>query len=102
MTLRLRPLPLLGAMALLFACCAPVWAAEAGSEVAPTLVDSWEMTWPAGVLMLVLLFGAFFAMTKYEVPLPLAMTLVSLAFLVIQWENAPAILRAGFEHYSAI
>ena len=60
------------------------------------------MTWIAGVVMLVLLFSAFFAMTKYDVPLPLAMSLVSLAFLVIQWENAPAILREGFEHYSAI
>jgi Na+/H+ antiporter NhaD/arsenite permease-like protein len=60
------------------------------------------MTWPAGVLMLVLLFTAFFAMTKYEVPLPLAMTLVSLAFLVIQWGNASRVLREGFMHYADI
>ncbi len=66
------------------------------------LSDSWQMTWPAGALMLVLLFSAFFAMTKYEVPLPLAMSLVSLAFLIIQWESAPLILRNGFEHYADI
>ncbi|HEY7784335.1 MAG TPA: SLC13 family permease [Pyrinomonadaceae bacterium] len=60
------------------------------------------MTWPAGVLMLVLLFAAFFAMTKYEVPLPLAMTLVSLTFLLMQWEVAPQILRNGFSHYADI
>jgi Na+/H+ antiporter NhaD/arsenite permease-like protein len=52
--------------------------------------------------MLVLLFAAFFAMTKYEVPLPLAMTLVSLTFLLMQWEVAPQILRNGFAHYADI
>ena len=41
-------------------------------------------------LMLLLLFTAFFAMTRYEVPLPLAMSLVSCSFLVIQWDE-----RAG-------
>jgi Na+/H+ antiporter NhaD/arsenite permease-like protein len=60
------------------------------------------MTWPAGVIMLVLLFTAFFAMTRYEVPLPLAMSLVSLSFLVIQWKSAPVVLRTGFEHYADI
>ena len=67
-----------------------------------TLSDSWQMTWPAGVIMLLLLFTAFFAMTKYDVPLPLAMSLVSLSFLVIQWESAPVVLRTGFEHYADI
>lgn len=94
---------LLGVMAILFALCAPALAAGPSAQpVPPEIVDSWEMTWPAGVLMLVLLFGAFFAMTRYEVPLPLAMSLVSLAFLVIQWESAPHILRLGFEHYAPI
>lgn len=104
MTSRLRLLPSFGVVALLFALCAPAWAAGAGTEpgAAAPLYDSWEMTWPAGVLMLVLLFSAFFAMTKYEVPLPLAMTLVSLAFLVIQWASATAILREGFKHYADI
>ena len=52
--------------------------------------------------MLVLLFAAFFAMTRYEVPLPLAMSLVSLSFLVIQWTSAPEILQNGFNHYANI
>ena len=76
-----------------------VVAPEAGTS---TLSNSWQMSWPAGMLMLVLLFGAFFAMTRYEVPLPLAMSLVSLSFLVIQWESAPTILRTGFQHYADI
>jgi Na+/H+ antiporter NhaD/arsenite permease-like protein len=97
----LRLLPPFGVFAVLIASCAPVFAQahEAGAAPAP---NSWQMTWPAGVLMLVLLFGAFFAMTKYEVPLSLAMSLVSLSFLVIQWEGAPAILSEGFQHYSTI
>src|SRR5215210_4369953 len=103
MKLPLRLLPFFGVLVILLACCTPVWAAGAMPEGdSALLTDSWQMTWPAGVLMLVLLFSAFFAMTKYEVPLPLAMTLVSLAFLIIQWEGAPLILREGFEHYSAI
>jgi Na+/H+ antiporter NhaD/arsenite permease-like protein len=60
------------------------------------------MTWSAGVLMLVLLFTAFFAMTRFNVPLPLAMSLVSLSFLIIQWKGASAILRDGFKHYADI
>lgn len=103
MTKQLRLLSLFGVMALLLLSCAPVFAQETMQQpVPPPIIDSWEMTWQAGVLMLLLLFGAFFAMTKYEVPLPLAMTLVSLAFLVIQWKNAPHILRLGFEHYAPI
>jgi Na+/H+ antiporter NhaD/arsenite permease-like protein len=103
MRLPLRFAASLGLMALLAIFCAPAYAAEVTPQaVPPPIIDSWEMTWPAGVLMLVLLFTAFFAMTKYDVPLPLAMSLVSLAFLVIQWENAPHILRIGFEHYAPI
>ena len=96
---------LLGAGALVFFCAfvAPLGAAVVAPEAnTATLSDSWQMTWPAGVIMLVLLFTAFFAMTKYEVPLPLAMSLVSLSFLVIQWKSAPTILRTGFEHYADI
>ena len=52
--------------------------------------------------MLVLLFTAFYAMTRYDVPLPLAMSLVACAFLIIQWDGAPAVLRSGFEHYADI
>ena len=62
----------------------------------------WLMTWQAGATMLVILFVAFYAMTRYNVPLPLAMSLVSCTFLVLQWDGAPAILRQGFEHYAAI
>ena len=103
MKLQLRLLPFCGVMALFFTLGTPVWAASPAPEAATALTtNSWQMTWPAGVLMLVLLFSAFFAMTKYEVPLPLAMTLVSLAFLVIQWGNAPTILQQGFEHYAPI
>jgi Na+/H+ antiporter NhaD/arsenite permease-like protein len=104
MTSHLRRFPMLGVMAALLACCAPVWAAvaeqEAGAATAP--VSTFQMSWQAGALMLALLFTAFFAMTKYEVPLPLAMTLVSLAFLIIQWDSAPRILREGFSHYADI
>ena len=58
--------------------------------------SSRQATWSAGALMLLLLFAAFYAMTRYDVPLPLAMSLVSLSFLVIQWDSAEPILRAGF------
>lgn len=103
MTSHLRRPPMLGVMAAVLACCAPVWAAVTEQGAAPaTPVSTWQMSWPAGALMLVLLFTAFFAMTKYEVPLPLAMTLVSLAFLIIQWDSAPRILREGFSHYADI
>lgn len=95
---------LLTVLAACLVFCLPVLASGPSSQQAipPEIVDSWEMTWPAGVLMLVLLFGAFFSMTRYEVPLPLAMTLVSLSFLLIQWKNAPHMLRTGFEHYAPI
>jgi len=64
--------------------------------------NSWQASWSAGALMLLLLFSAFYAMTRYEVPLPLAMSLVSCSFLIIQWTSAEAILRNGFEHYANI
>ncbi len=102
MKLPLRLVSSLVVMALLFIVCAGTRVRAASPDTTTVLIDSWEMTWAAGGLMLMLLFSAFFAMTKYEAPLPLAMSLVSLAFLVIQWKNAPAILRVGFEHYANI
>jgi Na+/H+ antiporter NhaD/arsenite permease-like protein len=90
-------------VAVFFALCLPVCAAVVAPEAGTaTLSNSWQMTPAAGILMLVLLFTAFFAMTRYEVPLPLAMSLVSLSFLVIQWESAPVVLRTGFQHYADI
>jgi Na+/H+ antiporter NhaD/arsenite permease-like protein len=77
----------------------------AGASTAHELVldpNSWQASWSAGALMLALLFAAFFAMTRYEVPLPLAMSLVSCSFLIIQWKSAEAILQNGFNHYANI
>jgi Na+/H+ antiporter NhaD/arsenite permease-like protein len=103
MKLALRLTPLIGVMVLISTLCVPVFASDgAAAGAVPVDPNSFQMTWYAGVLMLVLLFAAFFAMTRYEVPLPLAMTLVSLAFLVIQWKSAPLILRTGFSHYADI
>jgi Na+/H+ antiporter NhaD/arsenite permease-like protein len=99
----LRLPPLCGVLVFLSISCVNVFAqAHGATTTAPSLETGWQMTWPAGVIMLVLLFTAFFAMTKYEVPLPLAMSLVSLTFLVIQWQSAEMILRTGFEHYANI
>jgi Na+/H+ antiporter NhaD/arsenite permease-like protein len=55
-----------------------------------------------GITMLVLLFTAFYAMTRYDVPLPLAMSLVACAFLGFQGANADNILQSGFMHYADI
>jgi len=77
-------------------------AANSTAHELPLDPNSWQAQWSAGALMLLLLFAAFFAMTKYEVPLPLAMSLVSCSFLVIQWTSAPAILQNGFNHYANI
>lgn len=73
-----------------------------GATEAPAAVQPWLGHWSTGLVMLALLFTAFFAMTRYDVPLPLAMSLVACAFLIIQWEHAPAILREGFKHYADI
>lgn len=59
-------------------------------------------TAPFGIVMLVLLFAAFFAMTRYDVPLPLAMSLVACAFLGMQGAFAPVILQSGFMHFADI
>jgi Na+/H+ antiporter NhaD/arsenite permease-like protein len=62
-----------------------------------------EHTAPAGILMLLLLFGAFYAMTRHNVPLPLAMTLVACTFLALQWgKRSEMVLREGFNHYAPI
>lgn len=97
-----RPSFLLTALVLFFTLgCGTALAA--GVPVAATVVpDGWQFHWSAGALMLVLLFTAFYAMTRHEVPLPLAMALVSCSFLIIQWTHAPDILRNGFEHYADI
>lgn len=71
----------------------------AEKELKPPAV---AFTAPYGITMLVLLFIAFFAMTRYDVPLPLAMSLVACAFLVMQGTFAPVILRNGFMHFSDI
>lgn len=72
------------------------------SEATAPSSGAWQMTWGAGALMLALLFSAFYAMTRHDVPLPLAMSLVACAFLIIQWSGASAVLRSGFEHYADI
>jgi Na+/H+ antiporter NhaD/arsenite permease-like protein len=91
------------ASVLFFTALLPLSAAVVAPEAnSSTLSNSWQMTPVAGVLMLVLLFTAFFAMTRYEVPLPPAMSLVSLSFLLIQWESAPVVLRTAIEHYADI
>jgi Na+/H+ antiporter NhaD/arsenite permease-like protein len=77
-------------------------AASSTAHDIPLDPNSWQAQWSAGALMLLLLFAAFFAMTRYEVPLPLAMSLVSCSFLVIQWTSAPDILQNGFNHYANI
>ncbi len=98
-----RALFLIFAALVSLSICPAAWSAVASPEAqTPALVDGWETTWAAGALMLLLLFSAFFAMTRYDVPLPLAMSLVSLSFLVIQWKNAEAILKNGFDHYANI
>jgi Na+/H+ antiporter NhaD/arsenite permease-like protein len=63
---------------------------------------SMEYSMPVGIFMLVLLFTAFFAMTRYNVPLPLAMALAACAFLALQAEHAQDILRHGFSEYADI
>lgn len=87
---------------LVFGSSEALAAAGSTGQDLPLDPNSWQASWSAGALMLLLLFTAFFAMTRYEVPLPLAMSLVSCSFLIIQWEGAPAILRNGFGHYADI
>jgi len=95
--------PLLLVLALLLFGVSPAFAAGASTaHELPLDPNSWQASWSAGALMLVLLFAAFFAMTRYEVPLPLAMSLVSCSFLIIQWNSAEAILQNGFNHYANI
>lgn len=73
--------------------------AVAAEHAAPGI----EHTAPVGILMLALLFIAFYAMTKHNVPLPLAMTLVACTFLAMQWgKRSEEVLREGFNHYAPI
>ena len=95
--------PLFLLLVLLLFGASPAFAASASTVQELTLeANSWQASWSAGALMLGLLFAAFFAMTRYEVPLPLAMSLVSCSFLIIQWESAETILQNGFNHYANI
>jgi Na+/H+ antiporter NhaD/arsenite permease-like protein len=98
-----RPL-FLFLLLLLFLSGTSVTLAAAAATIPELPLDpqSWQANWTAGAVMLLLLFAAFFAMTRYEVPLPLAMSLVSCSFLIIQWESATDILRRGFGHYADI
>jgi Na+/H+ antiporter NhaD/arsenite permease-like protein len=86
----------------LFGTSVALGATDSTAHDLPLDPNSWQASWSAGALMLVLLFAAFFAMTRYEVPLPLAMSLVSCSFLIIQWKSAEAILQNGFNHYANI
>jgi Na+/H+ antiporter NhaD/arsenite permease-like protein len=73
------------------------------AAAAADAVSGIEHTPLVGIAMLVILFGAFFAMTRYNVPLPLAMSLVACAFLAMQWgKKSEEILRDGFNHYAPI
>ena len=87
---------------LLFGASSAFAAGSSTAQELPLDPNSWQASWSAGALMLVLLFAAFFAMTRYEVPLPLAMSLVSCSFLIIQWKSAETILQNGFNHYANI
>jgi Na+/H+ antiporter NhaD/arsenite permease-like protein len=87
---------------LLFGASPAFAAGSSTAQELPLDPNSWQASWSAGALMLVLLFAAFFAMTRYEVPLPLAMSLVSCSFLIIQWKSAETILQNGFNHYANI
>ena len=98
-----RPLLLFLFLVLLLSGTSAALAATASTTAElPLDPQSWQANWTAGAVMLLLLFAAFFAMTRYEVPLPLAMSLVSCSFLIIQWESATDILRRGFGHYADI
>jgi len=62
-----------------------------------------------GILMLALLAAGFFAMTKLDVPLPLAMAAVACCFLALQFGTGPNgrpnsenALVHGFQHYAPI
>jgi Na+/H+ antiporter NhaD/arsenite permease-like protein len=100
--MRLRSRLFLLLVLLLFGASTAFAAGTSTAQELPLDPNSWQASWSAGALMLVLLFAAFFAMTRYEVPLPLAMSLVSCSFLIIQWESAEAILKNGFNHYANI
>jgi Na+/H+ antiporter NhaD/arsenite permease-like protein len=100
--MRLRQ-PLILLLVLLLCGASSAFAASPSTaHELPLDPSSWQASWSAGALMLLLLFAAFFAMTRYEVPLPLAMSLVSCSFLIIQWESAETILQNGFNHYANI
>jgi Na+/H+ antiporter NhaD/arsenite permease-like protein len=59
-------------------------------------------TTAVGVLMLALLFLAFAAMVKWDVPQSLALPILACAFLVIQGYRAENVLGDAFGHFSEI
>lgn len=76
---------------------------------ASVVPDTFPHTAAGGALMLVLLATGFFAMTRYDVPLPLAMSLVACSFLALQEgtgtngrPNSENALVHGFQHYAPI
>jgi Na+/H+ antiporter NhaD/arsenite permease-like protein len=102
---------LIAALIVLFMLLIPAGAAHAANDKesssappAPHTDKSGIQYTPAvGITMLVILFTAFFAMTRYNVPLPLAMTLVACTFLAFQWgKMSEVVLRDGFFDYAPI
>lgn len=55
-----------------------------------------------GILMLMVLFAAFAAMTFRNTPQALAMALVACVFLGLQGKEAEDILRIGFSHFAPV
>lgn len=54
------------------------------------------------MVMLVLLFTTFVCMTRYGVPIPLAMSLLACTFLALMWSQAGVIAHTGFHNFAEI
>jgi Na+/H+ antiporter NhaD/arsenite permease-like protein len=57
---------------------------------------------PVSMIMLALLFTAFICMTRYGVPIPLAMSLLACSFLALMWKHAGGIAHRGFHNFTEI